>query len=771
VTAQLTVAWRRCLIRRFSFAPIISLAVAAGAFAQSPYPIQEDNPALRLPGSAADLGDVPGMIVKFRSSGGSARVQAQAAGDPVSKLAARAGFTIGESRALPAGLHALRLERLVGETFAEQLARVRADSEVEYAEPDRRRYPHAFPNDLLYSGQWYLQNRVDAPSAVDAETAWNAGTGDAGVVIAVIDTGVLFDHPDLKRASLGGRVLPGYDFVSNVAAANDGGGRDADATDAGDWVTQQEANQGQFRGCSVTSSSWHGTRVSGIIGALANNSEGITGSTWRGWILPVRALGKCGGFDSDILEAMAWAGGIRVDGVPDNRYPAKILNLSLGSDGACGGVYASLIGELATRGVVVVVSAGNEGGPVAAPANCIGVAAVTGLRHAGTKVGFASLGPEVAIGAPAGNCVNVTGGPCLFSIDTTYNLGTTTPGTFGYTNQTDVNVGTSFSAPIVSGIAALMAGANGNLGSAQLIARLREGATTPFPVASDPTIPTCHVPANRGDLQTSECNCTTTTCGAGMANASGALTAALRPIAALSAPATVVAAQNVGLSGAGSAGACDRTITAYFWEVVSGTGVLTGPNNTPSTSVDAPVTGSFTVRLTVTDDVGRQDSADLVVTSTATATAAPAAAGDDACPADITAPASITVTVAPISVSLEAGTGSQMFTAAVENAQDSTVTWQVDGVTGGNMTVGTISTLGVYTAPGSVPSPAVVSITATSIEDPARFGSAQVTITTSLPAPAATASNQSGGGAGFDLALLLGLFAVFKRGADRIRGQ
>ena len=267
-------------------------------------------------------------------------------------------------------------------------------------------------------------------------------------------------------------------------------------------------------------------------------------STWSPWILPVRALGKCGGYDSDILEAMAWAGGLHVNGVPDNPYPAKVENLSLGATGRCGAAYASVISQLAARGVLVVASAGNEGGPVGSPANCAGVAAVTGLRHAGTKVGFASLGPQVAVSAPGGNCVNTSGGPCLFSIDTTYNTGTQAPGSHGYTNQTNVNVGTSFSAPIVAGIAGLMAGANGNLGSEQLIARLREGATTPFPVSADPAVPMCHIPAQQNDLQTSECSCTTSTCGAGMANAARALSAALRPIAALSAPATGCAGPN-----------------------------------------------------------------------------------------------------------------------------------------------------------------------------------------------------------------------------------
>jgi serine protease len=758
-------------------AALATLAVAATISAQPDRRVEEDNPALRAPDSAADLGDTPGIIVKFRSGGVAGRVQAQVAGDAVSKLAARGGFAIKEWRALPAGMHVLKAERLAGESFAEQLARVRADADVEFAEPDRRRYPHALPNDPLYSGQWYLQNRIDTPSAVDAESAWDLGTGDAGVVIAVIDTGVLFDHPDLQRAHVGGRVLPGYDFISNATTANDGSGRDADASDAGDWVTQQESNQGQFAGCSVSNSSWHGTRVAGIVGALANNSEGIAGSTWSSWILPVRALGKCGGFDSDIIDAMAWAGGLHVNGIPDNPYPAKIENLSLGADGPCSQAYGNVIGQLAARGVVVIVSAGNEGGPVASPANCAGAAAVTGLRHAGTKVGFASLGPQVAVSAPGGNCVNVTGGPCLFSIDTTYNTGTQAPGAFGYTNQTNVNVGTSFSAPIVAGIAGLMAGANGNLGPAQLIARLREGAATPFPVSADPTIPMCHVPANQSDLQTSECNCTTSTCGAGMANAAGALAAALRPIAALSAPATVLAGQNVNLSGAGSGGACNRMITTYFWEVASGAGVLTGPNNTPTTSVNAPVAGSFTVRLTVTDDAGRIDSADIVIGSTSTTTSAPAAAGNNACPADVTPPASITVSVTPTTATLEAANGTQLFTATVANAQSNTaVTWEVDGLMGGNATVGTITAGGSYVAPASVPSPATVTVTATSIEDPTKSGSAQVTITAAAPlpppaptptTPPAADSGDGGGGAGFDLLLLLCVLTAFTRAGRR----
>lgn len=753
---------------------LAALAMSSLAAAQSSPRVEEHNPALRVP--AAELGDAPGIIVKFKASGGTGRVRAQAAGDALEKLALRGGFAITAARTLPAGLHVLKAERLPGETFAEQLERVRADADVEFAEPDLRRYPHAVPNDPLYTGQWYLRSAADTPSAVNAEAAWDAGVGNAGVVIAVVDTGVLFDHPDLRRAHLGGRILPGYDFISNAAAANDGNGRDADASDAGDWVTQQEARQGAFAGCDAGNSSWHGTRVAGIIGALTNNSEGLAGSTWMPWILPVRALGKCGGYDSDIIEAMAWAGGLHVNGVPDNPYPAKIENLSLGAPGACSAAYGSVIAALAERGVLVVVSAGNEGGPVASPANCAGVAAVTGLRHAGTKVGFASLGPQVVVGAPGGNCVNVSGGPCLYSIDTTYNTGTQTPSSHAYTNQTNVNVGTSFSAPIVAGIAGLMAGANGNLGAAQLIARLREGAVTPFPVSADPAVPMCRVPTGRNDLQTSECSCTTSTCGAGMANASRSLAAALRPIAALSAPAAVAPGVSVVLSGAGSAGACGRTIVSYAWAIAAGAGVLTGPDNTPATSVDAPATGSFTVRLTVTDDAGRRDSAEIVVRSASTSTSAPAAAGQRACLADVVPPVAVSVTVAPTAVSLEAAGGSQTFVTTVANAQtDDAVTWAVDGVVGGNSTVGTIGADGHYVAPAAVPSPAVVTVSATSVEDPTKAGAAAVTIVAAPPPPPALSpqpsqepqSSGGGGGAGHDLWLLLCALAALARALRR----
>ena len=737
---------------------LASLALAGTVAAQ------EFAPARRHPAAAADFGSEPRILVKLRASGAEGRAQAQAAKDPVAAVAARGGFSARQTRALAAGLHVMTIEpRVAGEPIDETLARLRADPNVEYAERDQRRYPHALPDDPLYAEQWYLQGTTVAASAIDAEAGWDVTSGSSGVVVAIIDTGVLFGHPDLARAEAGGRLLPGFDFVSILGAANDGDARDADASDSGDWITAAEASSGPLRGCTAGDSSWHGTRVAGIVAARTNNAEGIAGTTWEPWILPVRALGKCGGFDSDIMTAMLWAAGIHIDGVSDNPYPAKILNLSLGAEGPCTVAYRDVIAQITGSGALVVVSAGNEGGPVDAPANCPGAAAVAGLRHVGTKVGYSSLGPEIALSAPAGNCVNPPGAPCLFSIGTTSNDGATAPSTHGYTNQIDYNVGTSFSSPIVAAVAALMVSVNANLRPAQLIARLREGAATPFPVAIDPSVPECHVPVSRSDIQAIECNCTTATCGAGMLNVPGALRAAQRPIAAVAVPVRVSPGQNVELSAIGSAAACDRVIASYAWSIVSGgNGTGIAGADRPVATVVAPASGSLTVRLEVTDDASRQDTADVIVTATAASTTAPPTAGANACPTAVPRPRlPIGVTVSPTAATVFVG-ADQAFTAVVANAVDASVSWQVNGVASGDATVGTITPSGVYTAPASAPTPATVTVTAVATEDPTRSASAVVTVAVRVM-PQASSGGGGGGGSLDFLTLLLALSAFLVR--------
>jgi serine protease len=350
------------------------------------------------------------------------------------------------------------------------------------------------------------------------------------------------------------------------------------------------------------------------------------------------------------------------------------------------------------------------------------------------------------VSAPGGNCVNTTG-PCLFSIDTTSNAGTTTPGAHTYTNQTNINVGTSFSAPIVTGVAALMAAVNERLTAAHLIRRLQLGSK-PFPrVAS---VPDCHVPTGPADVQASECNCTTETCGAGMVNARGAVLEALRPVAVASAnPSTATTGEVVALDGSGSFASNSRSIVSYAWTVAAASGPVPtianadSPNATFTTTSD----GAVTLRLTVTDDQGAQDSADVNVNGTVQA---------------------ITVSVSPGSATVQVGT-TQAFSAGVANTANTQVTWQVNGVTGGNSTVGTISAAGTYTAPATVPTPATVTVRAVSNADNARFGSAQVTITA---APTGGGGNGGGGGGGgggaVDAAwLLAGLLMLARRRMPR----
>jgi len=268
----------------------------------------------------------------------------------------------------------------------------------------------------------------------------------------------------------------------------------------------------------------------------------------------------------------------------------------------------------------------------------------------------------------------------------------------------------------------------------------------------------CHVPTGPSDLQTSECICTLNgqTCGAGMASASGALNAALRPVAAVKVPASVTPGMNVTLDASGSSAACHHTIASYQWASSDQAHPVTNSTG-PSTTVTAPASGTFNVTLTVTDDAGKQDPATVTVGSTAATSSAPATAGTSACLTAIAVPSPVTVSVSPLSGSLQAGSGTtQSFTATVGATLNTQVTWQVNTITGGNATVGAISTAGVYTVPATVPSPATVTVTAISVADSTRSASAMVTITAAAAPPAPSGGGGGGGGA-LDVLSLLAL--------------
>ncbi len=757
-------------MRLFLLALIVSAAAIAGSGGAPAErnPVRTHTPADALLSRA----EAHQIIVKFRANvtaASSGRMQAESVSDRISSAVSRAGLRMRSSRPITEDLHVLVLE--ASEASAEAAAaRFRSDPQVEYAVPDQRRYIHAVPTDPLFpyptqtsAGQWYLQNDPTTPSAVNAQAAWDITKGSASLVIADLDTGVLFNHPDLKPLASGGRLLPGYDFISDAHTANDGDGRDADASDPGDQVTSADATST----CKEGPSSWHGTRTAGILGALTNNAVGVAGMTWNGRILPVRVLGICGGYDSDIIAGMMWAAGIPVTGVPANPTPAKILNMSLGGTGSCPASYADAIAQVTAKGALVVVSAGNEGGAVDAPADCPGVAGIAAIRQEGDKVGFSNLGPQLTVGAPGGNCVNTgTTEPCLYPVTSTTNLSVSTPDpnaydytgayscdsttgsyagcTIGANQYRTPNLGTSFSAPIVSGIAALMVAANPNLNSCQIISRLREGSR-PFPqTVSNSTITACKVPASTGTPAPTECLCTNDgkTCGAGMANALGAVNAALRPIAAVKLPASVSAGASISLSAAPSTAAAGHSITTYQWTSVGSQSATITSATSATASVKAPSCGFETVQITVTDDGGRTDVGHVVLSPTAASSDVPLDATDLAC----VATPKVMVAVCPATASLQTN-GSQNFTASVANTSNSAVTWEVNGVAGGSASLGTITSGGVYTAPASVPSGGTVTVEAVSAADT----SVQSTTTVTITAP----PSHGGGGGALDLSTLV----------------
>jgi serine protease len=524
-------------------------AQAAGAAA---------SPAAPLPAEAR-LGRV---IVTYRDDTATAPAgRLSAANAPAwqaersTRLAERLRLDLRAGRAISERQHVVMARGLSDEELAARLA---GQPEVAYVEPDRRLKIAAVPNDPRYdtvrlvdggpeAGQWYLKP-PDAMivSAIDAQSAWDVpGVGGTRIVVAVLDTGIRFDHPDLPTRESGG-MLQGYDMIvaddsftggnTNFGTAADGDGRDADPSDPGDFLTAAEinANPTAFTNCAPEArSSWHGTQVAGIIGAVSNNGLGMAGVGRGIALLPVRVLGKCGGYTSDIAAAIRWSAGLAVPGVPLNPDPARVINLSLGgAPGQCGVTPGTIalrdaVNAAVNEGAVVVAAGGNDPSAPTAPANCPGAIGVAGVRHTGVKVGYSAFGAAISIAAPAGNCVNTIGN-CVYPILSTTNAGATTPvaRSEAYTTGgSDYAVGTSFASPLVAGVAALMLSVNPTLNPADVRALLRTSARA-FPTtlgATNPdTTPTCPSlePSN------SECFCTIATCGAGLLDARAAVQAA-----------------------------------------------------------------------------------------------------------------------------------------------------------------------------------------------------------------------------------------------------
>jgi serine protease len=578
-----------------------------------------------------------------------AATAAAALADRASTLGQRVGRSLQSGAATGAHSQVVRAAGVDATTLARQLA---ADPDVAYAVPNGRKRAYAAPNDPLYaaatrtngpdSGQWYLRAPDNTiKSAIDIETAWARTNGSAGIVVAVLDTGVRFDHPDLGRVAVGGRLLPGYDFVSNATVANDGGGRDADPSDPGDWVTSAETSTSTFSGCTAEGSSWHGTSTASLVAAAANNGVGMAGAAPGVLVQPVRVLGKCYGTDSDIQAAMRWAAGIGVPGVPDNPTPAKVINMSLGGGSTCSASYQAVVNEIVARGAVIVAAAGNSaGGPVGEPASCSGVIGVLALRHAGTKVGFSDLGPEIAVSAPGGNCVNTAANtPCLYPILAASNTGTQGPASSTWSDSYNITVGTSFASPITAGVAALILSADPSLSVARVRNAL-QGPARAFPQTgadngTDTTaVAACHAPSS--GVEQLQCYCPNTGtlyCGAGMLDAGGSLTAVANGLVAKvrTTTANPTAGSGVTLSDA-SLVVVDNAIVGWTWTLVDGGGIVAslGANTGSGITVTPTAAGTFRVRLAVVGDLGGRAGADQTVTVAAAPATTPSSRGGGA---------------------------------------------------------------------------------------------------------------------------------------------
>ncbi|KAB0638575.1 S8 family peptidase [Burkholderia latens] len=438
--------------------------------------------------AAVDIGTRLDAVIQRSMTRWTAPTATGAARAYAAATTSQAPLNVQVERTLSDGAAVLSIGQRIASGDAAALAQTfAADADVAYAEPDHPMQIRDTPSDPSYSQQWYLS---DASVGINAPPAWTRTKGSPTVVTAVLDTGYR-PHPDLV-----GNLLPGYSFISNVNTSNNGQTRGNDATDPGDWVTQQELDNasGPFYHCASepSDSSWHGTRVMGVIGATANNGVGVAGVSWLGRILPVRVLGKCGGTTSDIADAMRWAAGIPVNGVPTNPNPAKIINLSLGGVGACSTTFQQAIDDVNAKGVTVVVAAGNDGLSTGLdqPANCRGVISVGATDATGRRASFSNFGADVALSAPG------------VGVLSTANGGTTTPGADTYGTAS----GTSLATPQVSGIVGLMLSVNGNLTPAQIRQKLQGGA--------------------RAAMLPASTSCTAMPAGSGIADAGAAVTAA-----------------------------------------------------------------------------------------------------------------------------------------------------------------------------------------------------------------------------------------------------
>lgn len=487
---------------------------------------------------------------------------------------------------------------------------------VRFASPDiqLQRTAVPAPNDGAYSVNQASYMHTGAYASLRMQDVWEQTRGSSNVVIAVLDSGVLFENPELK-----GRLLPGYDFVSNVtpptgtrengtvfdSGSNDGNGRDPDPSDPGD------APPPGFN-CpdGSTTSSWHGTTVASVAAAQSNNGQFLAGMDWNAKVLPVRVSGRCGiATSSDIVDAFYWATGSgRVDPtIGVNPNPANIINLSFATDtplfgGGCAAndMVALAIADARARNVSVVVSAGNNsGGAVQYPANCAGTIAAGAAEQDGQLANYTARGAGtgfVTLHAP-GNSSGLYVGAS--------NTGGSTPNANGSTAF--LFAGTSFSAPMVAGAISLLKAIRPSLTPSQIDSLLSNNALA--------------YPANASNASGlfGRLDCTPTSCGVGLLNVLGAVQAArslANPLPVANVQQSAVVASNgpfvldAALSSNSAGGSSNLT---FSWQQVFGNPVVLAGTSTSALQVQSGMAGNIAeFALTVTDTATNRSNTSVV---------------------------------------------------------------------------------------------------------------------------------------------------------------
>ena len=485
----------------------------------------------------------------------------------------------------------LRFARpLRGQALENAVRRARLHPDVAWVEPDVLvpRLAPLFPNDTDFVQQWHLHapDPLINVSSLNLPTTWGDTTGSTSgptAVVAVVDSGIRPNHPDLL-----GKLLPGYDLVSDLSVANDGNGRDADPTDPGDWVDASDKTNPLFATCDVANSSWHGTFIAGQIAAATDNAQGVAGINWGARVLPVRVSGKCGALLSDLLDGLRWAAGLPVAGLPANPHPARVINLSFGGDKACDGIYQTTINAVTDQGSLVVVAGGNLDTTLTRPADCRRVMAVASVRRDGAKAGYSNFGSRIALAAPGGS----TEGGSMTMLRSTVNKGATSPLLDDY----DYKQGTSFAAPQAAGVASLMLAVNPSLSPRQLIERMKVGARPHVTVAG---FPACGTPG------VGVCNCTTTTCGTGLLDARTSVQLATGPAVVIKPLNDVEPGTVITLDGQQSVAIPGASIVSWQWTQVSGPPVTISSANSAVATATLVSENSYVFSLTVVDNFGR----------------------------------------------------------------------------------------------------------------------------------------------------------------------